>query len=190
MKIFKIKNDIYVKKKRKKKRVIHNLISFHPFNRIFKRETTINFICVFLLFASRPRYWFAVLSHDTLLTNPNPNLIFQYYYALKNPKKMCSSSSSASPSSLFLSTGTPILRSRIVPIFSSSSPFINSHRFRNPRLCLSSSVSETSFEVTWVSPERNASDDYGGWAVVESPSHKKKKGSPQFRFSKPSCSFC
>ncbi|KAL6351238.1 hypothetical protein AAG906_031824 [Vitis piasezkii] len=93
---------------------------------------------------------------------------------------MCSSS--ASPSSLFLSTGTPILRSRIVPIFSSSSPFINSHRFRNPRLCISSSVSETSFEVTWVSPERNASDDYGGWAVVESPCHKKKKGSSALFF--------
>ncbi|RVW45566.1 hypothetical protein CK203_092119 [Vitis vinifera] len=95
---------------------------------------------------------------------------------------MCSSS--ASPSSLFLSTGTPILRSRIVPIFSSSSPFINSHRFRNPRLCISSSVSETSFEVTWVSPERNASDDYGGWAVVESPCRKKKKGF-RLQFNKP-----
>lgn len=28
-----------------------------------------------------------------------------------------------------------------------------------------------------MSPERNASDDYGGWAVVESPCRKKKKGS-------------
>lgn len=117
----------------------------------------------------------------------NPNVIFGIMRWRNRRKKMCSST--ASPSSIFLSIcGSPVVRSRSVPIFTSSTPFLNSRRCKNPRLCLSSAVSETSSEVSWASPELNASDGYGGWAVVESPFHKKKKGSPQFRLSKPSCS--
>ncbi|KAK9276466.1 hypothetical protein L1049_005999 [Liquidambar formosana] len=67
---------------------------------------------------------------------------------------------------------------RNVSIFTSPNPLLNRRRFRNPRLGLSASVvAGRDLDVSWFSPPAN--DDYGGWAFVESPVHK-KEGLPTF----------
>ncbi|KAA8529221.1 hypothetical protein F0562_033980 [Nyssa sinensis] len=86
-----------------------------------------------------------------------------------------------SPSSLFLPTNTrfPFHRCN-ASVLNSSHSILISHRSRNPRSSFSVSVAERDLEASWFAPERNATDDYGGWAIVETPRPKKKKGLPPF----------
>lgn len=87
-------------------------------------------------------------------------------------KEMCSS---LSPSSLFLSTDSRfVLQNRCyIPTFGS---YVNNWRFRNSRvLCLSASIVERNFEFSWLSPDENGNDAYGGWEIVEAPIETKKQ---------------
>lgn len=82
-------------------------------------------------------------------------------------------SSSLSPSSLFLSTD-----SRFVPQQRCYIPtsYVNNWRFRNSRvLCLSASIVERNFEFSWLAPDENGNDAYGGWEIVEAPIETKKQ---------------
>ncbi|KAL6969795.1 hypothetical protein U1Q18_029508 [Sarracenia purpurea var. burkii] len=91
---------------------------------------------------------------------------------------MCSS---MSPSSLALPTITRIPFRRCNYLFlSSSHPIPINRRAVNPKSCLSASVAERNLEISWFSPEQIAVDDYGGWAIVEAPTLKKKNGLPPF----------
>nr|DAD31667.1 TPA_asm: hypothetical protein HUJ06_010518 [Nelumbo nucifera] len=87
---------------------------------------------------------------------------------------------SLSPSSPFLSIDNRSgLRRCDLPIFGYSNPIVNFYISRHRRVCLSASVTERRMEASWLTPEGNASDDYGGWAVIETQVEK-KKGSPTF----------
>ncbi|XP_062160060.1 uncharacterized protein LOC133867343 [Alnus glutinosa] len=89
---------------------------------------------------------------------------------------MCSASSSSS--SLFFPTHnpSPLLRRRTAPSFlRNPRPTITS-----PRPPLYASVAESNLELSWSSPDQNANHEYGGWAIVDSPVHKKKTGLPTF----------
>ncbi|XP_048318659.2 uncharacterized protein LOC107429578 isoform X1 [Ziziphus jujuba] len=92
--------------------------------------------------------------------------------------------SAASPSSsLFITTYTPtILRRRTLSIFISSHPFLrahHSHRFASPGLRLSASLAERNLQLSWFSPDHNATDDFGGWAISDFPPvHHRKRGLP------------
>ncbi|KAF8399178.1 hypothetical protein HHK36_015043 [Tetracentron sinense] len=88
--------------------------------------------------------------------------------------------SSRSRSSPFFSIDNRYVVHRCdVSIISSSNLFMNFHKSRHRRVCLSASVVEKKLEVSWFPPDENASDDYGGWAIAETLVEK-KKGSPAF----------
>ncbi|XP_059454682.1 uncharacterized protein LOC132184908 [Corylus avellana] len=89
---------------------------------------------------------------------------------------MCSSSSSSS--SIFFPTHnpSPLLRRRTAPSFlRTPRPTITS-----PTPPLYASLAESNLELSWSSPDQNANHEYGGWAIVDSPLHKKKTGLPIF----------
>ncbi|PON87030.1 S-layer domain containing protein [Trema orientale] len=90
--------------------------------------------------------------------------------------------SSASPySSLFLPTHNPSrLRRSSVPIFISSKPFSSNPRFANSGVRLFASIAEPSLQLSWVTPDPNPNNDYGGWAFSDSPVSQKKRGLPIF----------
>lgn len=84
-------------------------------------------------------------------------------------------SSSLSPSSLFLSTDSRFVPQQrcYIPTFAS---YVNNWRFRNSRvLCLSASIVEKNFEFSWLAPDENGNDAYGGWEIVEAPIDTKKQ---------------
>ncbi|KAL5553522.1 hypothetical protein UlMin_040923 [Ulmus minor] len=86
-----------------------------------------------------------------------------------------------SSSSLFLQTRTPsLLRRRFLSIFISSKPFPSNPRYGSSRLRLFASIAERDVELSWLSPDKNANTDYGGWAVSESPVRTNKRGLPIF----------
>ncbi|XP_057485945.1 uncharacterized protein LOC130772243 isoform X2 [Actinidia eriantha] len=91
-------------------------------------------------------------------------------------------SSSVSPSSLFVPTSTGLLLRRCnFSLLNSSPPILITRRSTSPKFRLSSSLSEKSLEFSWFSSEKPAVDDYGGWAIVEASTLKKKKeGLPPF----------
>ncbi|PSR84917.1 Myosin-4 like [Actinidia chinensis var. chinensis] len=91
-------------------------------------------------------------------------------------------SSSVSSSSLFVPTSTGLLLRRCnFSLLNSSPPILVTRRSTSPKFRLSSSLAEKSIEFSWFSSEKSAVDDYGGWAIVEAPTLKKKKeGLPPF----------
>ncbi|OVA06766.1 hypothetical protein BVC80_8989g36 [Macleaya cordata] len=68
-------------------------------------------------------------------------------------------------------------------IFVSSNPIVNLRISKHRRVHLYASVSERkTLEASWFPPDRNSSDDYGGWEIIETgfKADKKKKGFPNF----------
>ncbi|KAF7808938.1 uncharacterized protein G2W53_035681 [Senna tora] len=93
---------------------------------------------------------------------------------------MCSATSS--PSFLFLPTKTPsLLQSTNNPGFNPPRPFLCYLRPTIPRRHISASIAEKNYGLSWVSPNQNPSDDFGGWAFVEYPvPPKRKKAFPSY----------
>ncbi|KAM6548187.1 hypothetical protein CsatB_019863 [Cannabis sativa] len=90
-------------------------------------------------------------------------------------------SSAPSYSPLFLPTcNLSRLRRRSVSIFISSKPFPSNPRFASFGVRLSASIIESNLQLSWVSPDPNPNNDYGGWAISESPVSSKKRGLPIF----------
>ncbi|KAI9092001.1 hypothetical protein K1719_027936 [Acacia pycnantha] len=87
---------------------------------------------------------------------------------------MCSATSSLPY--LFLSTKThsPLQRS-CSPIFNPHRPFLCFLRPTISRRLISAAMAENNFGLSWVSPNENPSDDFGGWAVVEYPVPQTRK---------------
>lgn len=81
---------------------------------------------------------------------------------------MCASHAGTCLSSLTYTISLPSRRAKFW-----STPriaFLSRHySLRNPTVRFSSTVKDRSFEVSWLPPDDSASDDYGGWAIVESP---------------------
>ncbi|XAR65377.1 hypothetical protein NMG60_11009477 [Bertholletia excelsa] len=94
---------------------------------------------------------------------------------------MCSS---VTPTSLFAPTAARLhFRRCNFSLLGSSSnphPIPISRKSISPASCLSASVTERNLEVSWFAPEPNADDTYGGWAIVEAPTARKKKGLRSF----------
>ncbi|PQM34109.1 hypothetical protein Pyn_22316 [Prunus yedoensis var. nudiflora] len=89
---------------------------------------------------------------------------------------MCSSC--APPySSLFLPSYTSFLLRRRT--FSPTLILLKPKATR-PRLHLSASLAQRNLELSWFPPDQTASNDYGGWAHVESPLQHKNPGLPTF----------
>ncbi|CAB4295546.1 unnamed protein product [Prunus armeniaca] len=89
---------------------------------------------------------------------------------------MCSSC--APPySSLFLPSYTSFLLRRRT--FSPTLILLKPKATR-PRLHLSASLAQRNLELSWFPPDQTASNDYGGWAHVESPLQHKNPGLPAF----------
>ncbi|XP_021803185.1 uncharacterized protein LOC110747297 [Prunus avium] len=87
---------------------------------------------------------------------------------------MCSSC--APPySSLFLPSYTSFLLRRRT--FSPTLILLKPKATR-PRLHLSASLAQRNLELSWFPPDQTASNDYGGWAHVESPLQHKNPGLP------------
>ncbi|KAK9934832.1 hypothetical protein M0R45_021961 [Rubus argutus] len=61
-----------------------------------------------------------------------------------------------------------------------SPPNPNSLQTRSPRLGLrlSASLAQQSLDLSWFPPDPAANDNYGGWAHVDSPIHRKNQGLP------------
>ncbi|KAG2665311.1 hypothetical protein I3760_15G002400 [Carya illinoinensis] len=49
-----------------------------------------------------------------------------------------------------------------------------------PNRRLHASLAESNAEISWSSPDQIANHKYGGWAIVDTPVHKKKTGLPPF----------
>ncbi|GFZ21315.1 hypothetical protein Acr_29g0004770 [Actinidia rufa] len=95
-------------------------------------------------------------------------------------------SSSVSSSSLFVPTSTGLLlRHCNFSLLNSSPPILITRRSTSPKFRLSSSLAEKSIEFSWFSSEKSAVDDYGGWAIVEAPTLKKKKEGFAVKISSP-----
>ncbi|XP_058194495.1 uncharacterized protein LOC131311170 isoform X3 [Rhododendron vialii] len=85
---------------------------------------------------------------------------------------MCSS---VSPTPLFFPTTTRFLFPRChFSLLNSARPILFTPTSINPNSRLPPSVAVSNVDVSWFSPEPAAIDDYGGWAIVETPALKKK----------------
>lgn len=90
--------------------------------------------------------------------------------------EMCSANSTTS--FLFLPTKTPSLLQRSnSPIFNPPRPFLCYLRPPIATRHITASIAEKNFGLSWVSPNQNSSDDFGGWAFVEYPVPQKRKRS-------------
>ncbi|KAF7124862.1 hypothetical protein RHSIM_Rhsim12G0080800 [Rhododendron simsii] len=86
---------------------------------------------------------------------------------------MCSS---VSPTPLFFPTTTrfPFPRCQS-SLLNSARPILITPTSINPNSRLPPSVAVSNVDVSWFSPEPATVEDFGGWAIVETPAPKKKK---------------
>ncbi|XP_054809502.1 uncharacterized protein LOC129311306 isoform X2 [Prosopis cineraria] len=87
---------------------------------------------------------------------------------------MCSAASSLS--FLFLSTKarSPLQRNNS-PIFNPPRPFLCFLRPSISRRQISAAIAQNNLGLSWVSPNENPSDNFGGWAFVECPVPQRRK---------------
>lgn len=87
----------------------------------------------------------------------------------------------SSPSSFILPTCTRLLyRPCNFSFQNSPHPILITRRSINPRSCLSAPIASSSLQLSWFAPDLSSTDEYGGWAIVESPIQSKNKGLPTF----------
>ncbi|CAL5350067.1 unnamed protein product [Camellia sinensis] len=87
----------------------------------------------------------------------------------------------SSPSSFILPTCTRLLyRPCNFSFQNSPHPIFITRRSIHPRSCLSAPIASSSLQLSWFAPDLSSTDEYGGWAIVESPIQSKNKGWPTF----------